>query len=164
MSGIKSSTFRGKMKPQGVPNPTRPATNDSTSGLVYSRRYLVSVILVKLYSLFWRYFRAKTFLWLINYCLLLTLTKSNRLNPRPWVIGLEPSDFRVSRNWFSIWHEIRPPQWFSNHWGNHKDPQRTKFSPSLRLCTGNILHIMQAIWGSREHLYLPSYCTWRHGC
>ncbi|TVY17093.1 Secreted protein [Lachnellula arida] len=40
MSGINSSTFNGNIKPRGVPNPTRKATNTSTSGLVYSRRYL----------------------------------------------------------------------------------------------------------------------------
>ncbi|TVY85403.1 Secreted protein [Lachnellula suecica] len=40
MSGINSSTFTGNMVPRGVANPTRPATNTSTSGLVYSRRYL----------------------------------------------------------------------------------------------------------------------------
>jgi hypothetical protein len=57
MSGINSSTFKGNMKPQGVPNPTRKAvkpatasasasarlplaTNSSSSSVVYSRRYL----------------------------------------------------------------------------------------------------------------------------
>lgn len=40
MSGINSSTFTGNVKPRGVANPTRKATNASTSGLVYSRRYL----------------------------------------------------------------------------------------------------------------------------
>ncbi|KAH8684865.1 Metallo-dependent phosphatase-like protein [Tricladium varicosporioides] len=40
MSGINSSTFTGNVKPRGVANPTRKATNTSTSGLVYSRRYL----------------------------------------------------------------------------------------------------------------------------
>jgi hypothetical protein len=55
MSGIKSSTFKGNMKPRGVPNPTRKAvrvasasgsaampssTNSTSSSLVYSRRYL----------------------------------------------------------------------------------------------------------------------------
>lgn len=40
MSGINSSTFTGNMVPRGVANPTRKATNTSTSGLVYSRRYL----------------------------------------------------------------------------------------------------------------------------
>lgn len=53
ISGIKSSTFKGNLKPRGVPNPTRKAikvvnetepSNEkppaSTSDLVYSRRYL----------------------------------------------------------------------------------------------------------------------------
>jgi hypothetical protein len=40
MSGIKSSNFTGNLKPRGVPNPTRRPTTNSTSGLVYSRRYL----------------------------------------------------------------------------------------------------------------------------
>lgn len=55
MSGINSSTFKGNMKPRGVPNPTRKAvrnatvsgsaalpsvTNTTSSSLVYSRRYL----------------------------------------------------------------------------------------------------------------------------
>ena len=46
MSGINSSSFRGNMKPRGVPNPTQPAvkvptpTSSSSSGLVYQRRYL----------------------------------------------------------------------------------------------------------------------------
>jgi len=40
MSGIKSSRGKSEQQPRGVPNPTRPATNTSTSGLVYSRRYL----------------------------------------------------------------------------------------------------------------------------
>lgn len=40
MSGINSTTFNGNMKPRGVANPTRKATNTSTSGLVYSRKYL----------------------------------------------------------------------------------------------------------------------------
>lgn len=40
MSGIKSDTYTGLMNPRGVPNPTRLATNTSTTGLVYSRRYL----------------------------------------------------------------------------------------------------------------------------
>lgn len=49
MSGIKSPTFKGNMKPRGVPNPTQKAikvSNEtdsppvSTSNLVYSRRYL----------------------------------------------------------------------------------------------------------------------------
>lgn len=50
MTGINSSTFRGNMKPPGVPNPTQPAvkvtlgnsitSENTTSGLVYSRRYL----------------------------------------------------------------------------------------------------------------------------
>ncbi|CAG8983912.1 hypothetical protein HYALB_00006879 [Hymenoscyphus albidus] len=40
MSGINSSTFTGNVFPRGVANPTRPATNTSTSGIVYSRRYL----------------------------------------------------------------------------------------------------------------------------
>lgn len=40
MSGINSSTFTGNMVPRGVANPTRKATNTSTNGLVYSRRYL----------------------------------------------------------------------------------------------------------------------------
>lgn len=40
MSGINSSTSTAVQAPAGVPNPTRLATNTSTSGLVYSRRYL----------------------------------------------------------------------------------------------------------------------------
>jgi hypothetical protein len=40
MSGINSTTFIGNVKPRGVANPTRKATNTSTSGLLYSRRYL----------------------------------------------------------------------------------------------------------------------------
>ena len=54
MSGIKSSTFNGTMKPHGVPNPSQPAkkvnatatssttaaTSTSFPDLVYSRRYL----------------------------------------------------------------------------------------------------------------------------
>ncbi|KAE8453312.1 hypothetical protein EG329_011379 [Mollisiaceae sp. DMI_Dod_QoI] len=40
MSGIKSDTYTGLNNPRGVPNPTRKATNTSTTGLVYSRRYL----------------------------------------------------------------------------------------------------------------------------
>lgn len=40
MSGINSSTFTGNVLPRGVANPTRLATNTSTSGIVYSRRYL----------------------------------------------------------------------------------------------------------------------------
>ena len=40
MSGINSSTFTGNMVPRGVVNPTRKASNTSTNGLVYSRRYL----------------------------------------------------------------------------------------------------------------------------
>ena len=40
ISGINSSTFTGNVFPRGVANPSRPATNTSTSGLVYSRRYL----------------------------------------------------------------------------------------------------------------------------
>lgn len=40
MSGINSSTFTGNVVPRGVANPTRLATNTSTSGIVYSRRYL----------------------------------------------------------------------------------------------------------------------------
>lgn len=52
MSGIKSSTFKGNMKPRGVPNPTQKAVKvnvtesatkpppTSSSDLVYSRRYL----------------------------------------------------------------------------------------------------------------------------
>ncbi|KAG4417547.1 hypothetical protein IFR04_009277 [Cadophora malorum] len=40
ISGIKSSSYTGLMQPRGVANPSRPATNTSTSGLVYSRRYL----------------------------------------------------------------------------------------------------------------------------
>ncbi|KUJ12389.1 uncharacterized protein LY89DRAFT_623543 [Mollisia scopiformis] len=40
MSGIQSDTYTGLMNPRGVPNPTRKATNTSTTGLVYSRRYL----------------------------------------------------------------------------------------------------------------------------
>lgn len=40
MSGINSSTYTGNVKPRGVPNPSRFATNSSTSGIVYSRRYL----------------------------------------------------------------------------------------------------------------------------
>ncbi|CZT49261.1 related to Ser/Thr protein phosphatase family protein [Rhynchosporium secalis] len=40
ISGIKSSSYTGLMKPRGVANPSKLATNISTSGLVYSRRYL----------------------------------------------------------------------------------------------------------------------------
>lgn len=40
LSGINSSSFTGNMKPHGVPNPSRKATNTSTSSMVYSRRYL----------------------------------------------------------------------------------------------------------------------------
>ncbi|KAG9245647.1 Metallo-dependent phosphatase-like protein [Calycina marina] len=40
MGGIKSSTFTGNKVPRGVANPTRKASNSSTSSLVYSRRYL----------------------------------------------------------------------------------------------------------------------------
>jgi len=40
MSGINSSTFTGNVKPRGVANPTRKASNTSVSNLVYSRRYL----------------------------------------------------------------------------------------------------------------------------
>jgi hypothetical protein len=40
MSGIKSKTYRGNIKPRGVANPTRKAWSNSTSGIVYSRRYL----------------------------------------------------------------------------------------------------------------------------
>ncbi|XMA08171.1 hypothetical protein WAI453_000962 [Rhynchosporium graminicola] len=40
ISGIKSSSHTGLMKPRGVANPSKLATNISTSGLVYSRRYL----------------------------------------------------------------------------------------------------------------------------
>lgn len=40
MSGINSSTYTGNKNPRGVPNPTQLATNTSTSGLTYSRRYL----------------------------------------------------------------------------------------------------------------------------
>lgn len=40
MSGINSSTYTGLMKPRGVPNPTRLATNSSKTGLTYARRYL----------------------------------------------------------------------------------------------------------------------------
>lgn len=40
MSGINSSTFTGNMQPRGVANPSRKASNTSTNGLVYSRRYL----------------------------------------------------------------------------------------------------------------------------
>lgn len=40
MSGIKSSNYKGVIKPKGVPNPTRKALANSTSGLTYSRRYL----------------------------------------------------------------------------------------------------------------------------
>lgn len=40
MSGIKSKTFRGNVKPRGVANPTRKALSNSTSGIIYSRRYL----------------------------------------------------------------------------------------------------------------------------
>ena len=54
MSGIKSSTFNGTMKPHGVPHPSQPAKkvnaivtssapvarSSSFSGLLYSRRYL----------------------------------------------------------------------------------------------------------------------------
>ena len=47
MSGINSSTFKGNMKPRGVPNPTQPAVNVTATGgnptksnLLYQRRYL----------------------------------------------------------------------------------------------------------------------------
>lgn len=53
MSGINSSTFKGNLKPHGVPNPTQKAikvpndtqsatatVSSSISSLVYSRRYL----------------------------------------------------------------------------------------------------------------------------
>ncbi|KAK0107724.1 hypothetical protein ONS96_003523 [Cadophora gregata f. sp. sojae] len=40
MSGLNSSTYTGISKPRNVPNPARKATSNSTSGLVYSRRYL----------------------------------------------------------------------------------------------------------------------------
>lgn len=40
LSGINSSSFTGNMKPRGVPNPSRKATNTSASSMVYSRRYL----------------------------------------------------------------------------------------------------------------------------
>lgn len=40
MSGINSSTYRGVKKPHGVLTPTQKPTNTSTSGLLYSRRYL----------------------------------------------------------------------------------------------------------------------------
>ena len=40
MSGINSSTFTGNQKPRGVANPSRKASNTSSSSLVYSRRYL----------------------------------------------------------------------------------------------------------------------------
>jgi len=40
MSGIQSSSYNGLMQPRGVANPSRLATNTSTSGIVYSRRYL----------------------------------------------------------------------------------------------------------------------------
>ncbi|KAL8739671.1 MAG: hypothetical protein Q9190_007546, partial [Brigantiaea leucoxantha] len=49
MSGINSSTFTGNQKPRGVPNPTQKAVKvvngtstptDSSSDLVYARRYL----------------------------------------------------------------------------------------------------------------------------
>ncbi|KAG4440478.1 hypothetical protein IFR05_004013 [Cadophora sp. M221] len=40
MSGINSSSYTGSRKPRNVPNPSRKATSNSTSGLVYSRRYL----------------------------------------------------------------------------------------------------------------------------
>ena len=41
ISGIKSDSYTGiSPNPRGVANPTRPATSNSTSGLVYSRRYL----------------------------------------------------------------------------------------------------------------------------
>lgn len=42
MSGFDSSNsgYTGVKNPQGVPNPTRKATNSSTSPFVYSRRYL----------------------------------------------------------------------------------------------------------------------------
>lgn len=40
MSGVNSTTYTGLREPRGVTNPSRPATNSSTSGLVYSRRYL----------------------------------------------------------------------------------------------------------------------------
>lgn len=38
VSGIKGGT--GKLKPEGVPNPTRPAINGSTSDVLYDRRYI----------------------------------------------------------------------------------------------------------------------------
>lgn len=40
MSNINSSGFHGNVKPRGVPNPTRLATNTSKSGITYARRYL----------------------------------------------------------------------------------------------------------------------------
>ncbi|KAG9230102.1 Metallo-dependent phosphatase-like protein [Amylocarpus encephaloides] len=40
IGGINSSTFTGNKVPRGVANPTRKATNGSTSSLVYSRRYM----------------------------------------------------------------------------------------------------------------------------
>lgn len=40
MSGLNSSTYTGSRKLRNVPNPTRKATSNSTSDLVYSRRYL----------------------------------------------------------------------------------------------------------------------------
>ncbi|CZR52320.1 related to Ser/Thr protein phosphatase family protein [Phialocephala subalpina] len=40
MSGIKSDSYTGLINPRGVTNPTRLATNTSTSSIVYSRRYL----------------------------------------------------------------------------------------------------------------------------
>jgi hypothetical protein len=77
---------------------------------------------------------------------------------------LEPSDFRVSRNWFPILNEIRPPLWSATHEGYHRAPQRIEFNSSLRLCDGHILHILQIIWRSREHLCLPPYCIRCHSC
>ena len=40
MSGIKSSSYHGLQYPHNYPHPTRKATNTSTSGITYSRRYL----------------------------------------------------------------------------------------------------------------------------
>jgi hypothetical protein len=40
LSGIKSDTYTGLTNPRGVANPSRLATDTSTSGIVYSRRYL----------------------------------------------------------------------------------------------------------------------------
>ncbi|KAF4637576.1 hypothetical protein G7Y89_g499 [Cudoniella acicularis] len=40
MSGIKSKTYTGEVKPRGVPNLNRKATSTSKSNLVYSRRYM----------------------------------------------------------------------------------------------------------------------------